>query len=773
MVGKREEYLNIKKNTLGKKYEFVSDDDGNYIPVGGGGSGIVYAANQIFDNKSEICSKRAIKFFVFREDLMEQWGYVSKENFNVEIQNIAQFNHQNILKVIDGDYYEVSIDDEIVPIPYMITEFIDGSDLESALKNKNTCQSIFKTEENVFSLFSQILRGLVYLHDNHFYHCDIAPKNIFLKGSGDNLIAIVGDLGAGKIVHNHSFESTKIIGTREYMPVEVVQKKGKEVSYEEFCKLQPNWDIYSTVETLKETIEKIKCNIEHSSELYNLDRLYEKLNEKRYENLNEIESDINNLRPSNNQILEIDELSEANRNIEQVLIPINTAFLSHRMRTLSKHCAMLRLMDVPQLLEGAISFPGANHTRYEHSLGTYELMRKAMLSLLRNKDYSKFLSGRYVIIGLLASLFSSITTFPYSYAITELQNQKETLYEDLLPENLFDILINTKDNSDMSLKDYIGELFKEYDIKVDELKYVIFGKKGRTKNSGLDILYFLLNSSVGVRVIDYMMRDSHHIGLTYKINTNDLFNNMSIAGEEFCLYQPGVMMAEQIISNRYWLFKRVYWNDPNRANAALLKYLFYLAHTESLSRQLSKTIFNTTRKDIQECIIEYSEDKNKNCLKDIFSFINQKGQKRYKSILSANKNSEFAFANRICMSFFEMPYSRQYDIRLKIEEDLIVKYDIPKNLCNNLPLLLIDMPYEKRGNKQGEDIRVQRYDGSFLNLPVASGIISGLKNVFESELLLLRIYIHPDLIDWAEEKKIDTKELVQFLWEKMTEYTNY
>lgn len=42
------------------------------------------------------------------------------------------------------------------------------------------------------------------------------------------------------------------------MPSEVQDLKDKEVEYEDFCKLQPQWDIYSTVKSLKEVINNIK-----------------------------------------------------------------------------------------------------------------------------------------------------------------------------------------------------------------------------------------------------------------------------------------------------------------------------------------------------------------------------------------------------------------------------------------------------------------------------------------------------------------------------------
>ncbi len=770
----REIYLNITVNALGTKYEFIDCDKDNLCNfIGQGGSGIVYSAKQFFGESKKIFSKRAIKFFMFRDDLMKDWGYVSADNFDTEIKNISRFNHQNILKVIDGDYYNVIIDNESCKIPYTITEFIEGPNLENIFEatNLELCSRAFRDEETIFELFSQILDGIIYLHNNNFYHCDIAPKNIFLKSDDNNFFAVIGDLGAGKTISPKSFETTKIIGTKKYMPGNVVERKNKEVSYEEFCKLQPYWDIYSTIESLKEIIDNIRKRNPSATEFWNLDRLYEKFCENVYSNIQDIKHDIDNLRPSSNQILKLDELSEASKNIVQVLIPIDCAYLSKRMRKLSKHDMLLRLMEVPQLLEGATTFPGANHTRYEHSLGTYELMRRAMLSLLRNKEYAKFLSEKYVITGLIAALLSSLYNFPYSYAINELQSQESSMFLGLEPQNVFKQFINKKSTvTDKSIADCINDLFNDYHINIEDIEYVIFGNQGKRKEE-LEVLHSLLNSSIGVRVLDYMMRDSHHIGLTYKIDTNSLFKSLSIYDKEFCIRQPGVTTVEQIISNRYWLFKRIYWSDPNRANAALLKHLFFMLHNSEFVGKLIENIHDTTKREIQKLVLECVDDNARKSIEYSIKFLNQKGQERYKSILVLDKESKYPHASDICNGFAKMDYSRQHNIRDQVEKALIEEYSIPEVIVDCGVAVLVDMPYERQGNKIGNDIRVLRYDNSYLELKRASGIVEGIKTSFEDQLMLLRVFVRPDIYELLiNSRKIDRADIESFLCKKLYEY---
>ena len=567
-----------------------------------------------------------------------------------------------------------------------------------------------------------------------------------------------------------AFDTTSVIGTWDYMTADAQQHKNKEVSYDIFKSLQPTWDIYSTKTTLKEIITKIKeCGL-FSFDFWNLDRLFERLDEKEYKTINEILQDVHRLKPSSNQILRLDELSEASKNIGQVLLPINSVFLSHRMKKLSRHEMLLRLIDVPQLSEGAITFPGANHTRYEHSLGTYELMRKAMLALLRNKEYTKLLSERYVIIGLLSSLLSNITSFPYYYAIQELHVQEPELFEEVSHRNLFRLLMNKKsDITDKSLLDCINELFGEYKIEIRELEYVIFGKeKSADSNPGLDVLFNILNSPVGVRIIDYIMRDSLHIGLTYKVDTNDLFKSMWIHKGEFCLRQSGVPLAEQIITNRYWLFKRIYWSDPNRANVALLKHIFFLCHTKSFIDELLLSFMKATKKDIQRIILQKVNQDHVSTVNDSINFINQKGQTRYKRILVLDKNSDKSHSYEICQKFAALNYSKQHEIRDVLEESLLSKYKISNITTNHGAVLLIDIPYEKFVSTLGEGLSILRHDNSKMSLAKASGIVSGMKTTFEDQLLLIRVFIRPDIYKSLIEE-YDENDISEYVYRKLYE----
>ena len=95
-------------NHIDENYKIISfkpeEDDIYARPLGEGGSGIVYLSEQSFIESIKV--KRAIKFFVYRDDIADMTvhefsGRISSKNFNDEILNISSFNHENIIKIIE------------------------------------------------------------------------------------------------------------------------------------------------------------------------------------------------------------------------------------------------------------------------------------------------------------------------------------------------------------------------------------------------------------------------------------------------------------------------------------------------------------------------------------------------------------------------------------------------------------------------------------------------------------------------------------------------
>ncbi len=144
--------------------------------AGIGGSGAVYAGHRndrLFEKKVAI---KILKFGISSEYLLKR--------FQIERQTLADLQHNNITRLIDGGRTESGL-------PYLIMEFVDGTPVTEYSREKKL--SIRQKIE----LFSQVCDAVQYAHQSLIVHRDIKPGNILVTKEG---IPKLMDFGIAKII---------------------------------------------------------------------------------------------------------------------------------------------------------------------------------------------------------------------------------------------------------------------------------------------------------------------------------------------------------------------------------------------------------------------------------------------------------------------------------------------------------------------------------------------------------------------------------------------
>ena len=270
-------------------------------------------------------------------------------------------------------------------------------------------------------------------------------------------------------------------------------------------------------------------------------------------------------------------------------------------REIINHPIFQRLRRIKQLAWTDMVYPGAMHTRFEHSLGVMHaatkmfnaIIEKDLLFLQKELNYNEAGIKRDLALLRIACLLHDVGHLPFSHA-----------GEDLMPTN-------PKTNKAYKHEHYsaaiIRHFFKEvieqhpinqknYQITAEQVARFI---EGSLPKDGALIWRDLLSSQLDADRADYLLRDSYHCGVAYgKYDLDRLIISMTIGINEetgaplLAVEEGGVHVAEALILARYQMFTQVYFHHTRRAyDYHIIKLMKILLENEQ------KNDLNITEKD--------------------------------------------------------------------------------------------------------------------------------------------------------------------------------
>ena len=171
--------------------------------IGKGGMGLVFLAEH------ELMGRKVAIKVLPRKKVTDQ----SEEAFRREIRMLGRLDHENLVRAIDAGF-----DGNVF---YMVTEFIDGLDLNRLVKKYGRL-----TDDVAASIISQAARALGYAHENKIVHRDVKPGNIFV--GFDGCVKLL-DLGLARSEADGEASSFNgVVGTIDYIAPEQLTKKSAE-----------------------------------------------------------------------------------------------------------------------------------------------------------------------------------------------------------------------------------------------------------------------------------------------------------------------------------------------------------------------------------------------------------------------------------------------------------------------------------------------------------------------------------------------------------------
>jgi uncharacterized protein len=199
---------------------------------------------------------------------------------------------------------------------------------------------------------------------------------------------------------------------------------------------------------------------------------------------------------------------------------------------------MQRLRYIKQLDMTYLVFPGANNTRFEHSLGTMKVTKELVARIYGDKE------EEWPYVGLLHDIGHG----PFSHL-------SEPLIEKYLKKNHEQIGEERINNSE------IKDMITDSGLSLSKITSYF-------KGADVDIVGGVLGSDR----IDYLMRDSHYTGVAYGIiDYERLKSRLVLSKNRIAISEEGISAAESMLIARYFMHLNVYTHHTKTiANKMLL-----------------------------------------------------------------------------------------------------------------------------------------------------------------------------------------------------------
>jgi HD superfamily phosphohydrolase len=244
--------------------------------------------------------------------------------------------------------------------------------------------------------------------------------------------------------------------------------------------------------------------------------------------------------------------------------------LTRRVLSLVDHPDFQRLRMIRQLGHTHLVYPGAVHTRFEHSLGVYDAVRRYLNSLLQDNAFTEAVGEEDVLALLAAALLHDVGHYPLAHNLEALGRKGEETprHEDLAPRILRGEL--TLDPG----RPPLGEILRrEWGLDPERVGALI-GKPWEEQRDATDrILASILSSPIDADKMDYLERDSIHMGVPYGRNWDrERFLSslvLSPEGDRIAVSDKGRVSAEIFVFGRYTMFSEAYWHHTVRAASAM------------------------------------------------------------------------------------------------------------------------------------------------------------------------------------------------------------
>lgn len=393
--------------------------------------------------------------------------------------------------------------------------------------------------------------------------------------------------------------------------------------------------------------------------------------------------------------------------------------VSDRISRMIDTSPMRRLASISQLGMVALVYPGATHSRLEHSLGVYH----NSLKLLARFSDDDFIDPVEAEAFVLAALLHDVGHWPFCHPIEDMQllhlGEHESRIGDFIATSEIAELIET-----------------DWSCQASDIVALLDPLPDQDQSPGMRFLTSCLSGPIDVDKLDYLQRDSLHAGVPYGQNFDAGRLIACMCRHEntgrLAISEKGRTAAEMMVFARYVMFSEVYWHPAVRAATAMLQRSVFLLknriNMESTLRmndaQWIDMLRRTADGSVAEVMVEGLFGRRRRLFKRVTQY----------SVLESDSSLHQALARR--------PYWWLVACAEKLANLLSEKTGIAIHAAD----VLIDAPPAKL--EVDINIDVVSRDGTTRPLGDVSPVASALAHQqFDNHVKRVRVFVRGDLRD--------------------------
>lgn len=205
-----------------------------------------------------------------------------------------------------------------------------------------------------------------------------------------------------------------------------------------------------------------------------------------------------------------------------------------------------RLRRVRQLGTTFLTFHGAEHTRFNHSLGVYEITRR-IIEVFEGRPFWK---EEERLLTLSAALLHDVGHGPFSHSFEKVfQTDHEYWTREIV---MGDTEVNT----------VLKRMGKDFPQKVAEVIEKTYSNK---------LVTSLISSQIDADRMDYLQRDAFYTGVSYgHFDMERILRVMRPTEDQAVIKYSGMHAVEDYIMSRYQMYWQVYFHPVTRSAEVIL-----------------------------------------------------------------------------------------------------------------------------------------------------------------------------------------------------------